>query len=108
MIEAIKETLALHEKALEEGVGYLSLKRKTETICPLCDFAKKEYSPKERIYDPKIPAYCQKCPWIIFEGHPCEATEELLDEPSEKFRYSYYDSERSVKRLRRWLEKLEE
>ena len=30
MIEAIKETLALHEKALEEGVKYLSIKRKTE------------------------------------------------------------------------------
>ncbi len=102
MIEAIKETLALHERALKEGVTYLSLKKKSK--CPLCVFAKKKHNYKKGIFNPEISPYCFKCPWTIFEGHPCASTEELLA----GYKYSYYDSKKSIERLKRWLRELEE
>ena len=115
MIDAIKKTISLHEKALEEGIAYYELKNRMFVACPLCTFSNKEDSLLGEDYydeDGKVESSCRHCPWMLFEGHTCESSEERVRDESltpilKIPEYAYHDSKKSIKRLKGWLDKLE-
>jgi hypothetical protein len=81
MRKAIKDTIKLHQKCLEENRIYEG----SVLTCPLCWYDNLHF--KEDV--------CLACPWVIFEGRTCS-----FDKVA--------NSKKSIERLNRWLGQLEE
>jgi hypothetical protein len=90
MEDAIIDTIILHEQSEADGVPYGQILDKRHKMCPLCSLdneLRSQIDPHDETHDP-----CELCPWMMFYGCMCYASE-------------YKKNIGSIKRLTEWLTK---